>query len=260
VTKPGRNRADLPTGVTAFRGSPGDGGGRITGVQRIDGYAAIRDYALIGDGRTAALIARDGAVDWLCLPNIDSPSAFARILDVDRGGSFQLEPGVPYEVERCYRHDSNVLETTFTTAEGVVRVTDVMTLTDVERLSPLRELCKKVEGLSGRVPLRWSLEPRFGYGLRHTTLTRRNGRWFVEAGTDCVSLGAWNAGEIRTRGDSIVGELALPDGATALLALSATHKEPAVLPSREDVERRLSRTERFWPEWAGRIRYDGRWR
>ena len=229
-------------------------------MERIDGYAPIREYALVGDGRTTALIARDGAVDWLCLPNVDSPSVFARVLDAERGGSFRLEPGVPYEAERRYQDNSNVLETTFTTAEGVVRVTDAMTLTDDDRLSPLRELCRKVEALSGTVPLRWSFDPRFGYGERRTELDRRAGRWFAHSGTECVALGAWNVGEITANGATVGGELRLREGDSALLELSAAHKEPAVLPSCDDVERRLAQTARFWPRWAGRIRYDGPWR
>jgi GH15 family glucan-1,4-alpha-glucosidase len=229
-------------------------------VERIDGYAPIREYALVGDGRTAALIARDGAVDWLCLPNVDSPSVFARVLDAERGGSFRLEPGVPFEAERRYQDNSNVLETTFRSTEGVVRVTDAMTLTDDDRLSPLRELCRKVEALSGTVPLRWSVDARFGYGERRTKLDRRAGRWFAHSGTDCVALGAWNVGEVTANGSTIGGELNLREGDSAVLELSAANKEPAVLPSRDDVERRLAQTARFWPRWAGRIRYDGPWR
>ena len=229
-------------------------------MERIDGYAPIRDYALIGDGRTTALVARDGSIDWLCLPNVDSASVFARILDAERGGSFRLEPTVPYESERRYQPASNVLETTFKTADGAVRVTDAMTLTDVPSLAPLRELCRKVDALSGTVPLRWTLEPRFDYGRRAATIDRRAGRLFAHAGTNCLVLGCWNAGEPTVRDGAICSELELRDGESALLELSAAHKEPAVLPSRDDVEGRLVRTERFWPEWAGRIRYDGPWR
>jgi GH15 family glucan-1,4-alpha-glucosidase len=229
-------------------------------VARTDGYAAISDYALIGDGRTAALVARDGAVDWLCLPNIDSPAVFGRTLDAERGGSFRLEPTAPYEAERRYQPGSNVLETTFTTSEGAVRVTDAMTLTDDGRLSPLRELCRKLEGLSGTVSLCWELEPRFGYGLQDTTLSRRAGLWFADSGTDCFAVGAWNAGEPTAIDGTLAAGLDLRQGETAMLSLAAASKEPAVLPRRDDVERRLERTERFWPEWSGRARYEGDWR
>jgi GH15 family glucan-1,4-alpha-glucosidase len=229
-------------------------------MERVDGYAPIRDYAIVGDGRTAALIARDGSVDWLCLPNVDSPSVFARLLDAERGGAFRLEPTIPFEVERRYQDSSNVLETTFTTAEGRARVTDAMTLTDIQRISPMRELVRKVETLSGTVPLRWSFEPRFGYGGAQTRIERRAGRWFAHAGSDAVVLGLANVADGQERGGAIEGRLRLRVGERAIFSLAAAHNEPAVIPGPEDSERRLERTQRFWPEWSGRVDYGGEWR
>ena len=229
-------------------------------MERVDGYAPIREYALVGDGRTGALIARDGSIDWLCLPNVDSPSVFARILDAKRGGSFRLEPAIPFEAERRYQPNSNVLETTFTTGEGRVRVTDAMTLTDIKRISPMRELVRKVEALSGTVPLRWSLEPRFGYGRADTRIERRHGRWFAHAGADALVLGLCDAGAGEARDGVISGRIELAQGSSAILSLSASHQEPIVIPGREDSERRLERTVNFWPRWADRCKYGGSWR
>src|SRR6266540_1974766 len=169
----------------------------IPRMERVDGYAAIRDYAVIGDGRTCALVARDGAIDWLCLPNIDSPSTFARLLDAERGGAFELAPSGQFDTEQRYVDGTNVLETTFRTSGGSVRVTDAMVLTDLASISPMRELVRKIEGLEGRVSLRWQVTPRFLYGAHEVKLQRRSGRPFFCAGKDGLAVNAWGAGEVE---------------------------------------------------------------
>ena len=95
---------------------------------RIEGYAPLRDYAAIGDGRTVALVAKDGSIDWLCLPHLDSSTVFAGLLDSKRGGTFSLAPTVPYDMHRHYLEGTNVLATTFSTDIGTAHVTDTMTI------------------------------------------------------------------------------------------------------------------------------------
>ena len=227
---------------------------------RTDGYAPIRDYAAIGDGRTVALVARDGSVDWLCLPNVDSPSVFARILDAERGGSFRLEPRCSFESERRYEEGSNVLETTFNTASGEARVTDALTLAGGEQLSPLRELVRKVRCLSGEVELTWSLEPRFGFGGCKTRLERRGSRIVASARRDAIALSTWGAGDQRLENDRVTGAVSLRAGEEALFSLTTGHEQPLVLPGRDDTESRLEHTREFWSAWSSRAQYRGRWR
>lgn len=226
---------------------------------RTDGYAPVRDYAAIGDGRTIALVALDGAIDWLCLPDVDSPAVFAALLDSERGGSFVLAPAEPFESERRYRDGSNVLETTFRTSSGSVRVTDAMTLTSQDRLSPFREVVRKVDALAGTVTMRWRAEPRFDFGRRETRFEQRDGRVFAEAGGDAIVLSSWNVGR-QTSDNGVGGRFELSQGETALFSLVAASGQPLVLPGPTDAEARLEETDRFWLDWSGRLSYDGRWR
>ena len=223
------------------------------------GYVPLREYAAVGDGRTVALVASDGSLDWLCLPDLDSPSAFGSILDAEKGGSFVLAPEAPFTARRRYLPDTNVLETTFETEEGAVRVTDAMLLPS-SGLPPDRELARRVEGLSGCVPMRWRVEPRFDYGNRRATIARHGGTPVATGGRDALAVSAWGAGDPVLDESSISGSFAATPGHVALVVLSAAHREPLVFPSRAEVESRLAETIVFWRQWAAGRTYDGPWR
>jgi GH15 family glucan-1,4-alpha-glucosidase len=223
------------------------------------GHAAIGDYAIIGDGRTAALVARDGSIDWLCLPDLDSASVFGALLDARRGGAFRLAPVDPFTVDRRYAPDTNVLETTFTTATGSVRVTDAMLLADAA-LAPARELVRQVDGLSGSVELRWTVQPRFGYAERRTRIASRAGVPVATSDSDALAVLSFEAGEPRWTEDAIGGRFVAETGTRRLLALAFAHGEPVVLPARRDLERRLEATLDHWRGWVETREYDGPWR
>jgi GH15 family glucan-1,4-alpha-glucosidase len=222
------------------------------------GYVAIADYAAIGDARTVALVARDGSIDWLCLPDLDSASVFAAVLDADRGGRFALEPEIPARVQRRYLPGTNVLETTFTTGQGVVQVTDAMALPRRD-LGPTRELIRRVDGIAGQVPMRWCVAPAFGYGMTQPRIGRR-GRIPVALGPrDALAVCSWGAGEAQTGEGTIFGRFQALEGSSALIALCAAHQEPLVFPQREHVEARLEATSAYWRRWAAQRSYDGDW-
>ena len=220
---------------------------------RSGGYAPIEDYALIGDGRTAALVAGDGAIDWLCLPNLDSPSVFAALLDSTRGGSFALQPSIPFTASRRYIPGTNVLETTFTTDGGAVRTVDALTIPD-GHLAPMRELVRWVTGISGTVPMRWRVAPRFRYGSRAPRCEWRGrvpvATWAAEA----IAIASWDAGTPAWRGDAIEASVEVGEGREAVLVMTSAYAEPLVIPGRPDVAERLQQTIEFWRGWSGRAR------
>ena len=225
---------------------------------RSEGYADIRDYALIGDGRTAALVASDGAIDWLCLPNVDSPSVLGALLDEGRGGAFVVQPSIPFSSSRRYLPLTNVLETTFTTDRGVARTTDAMLL-PTSGLSPMRELVRSIEGVSGRVPMRWSFSPRFQYGMEVPRCSMRGGFPVAESGGEAVALCHWQAGEPRWNGARVDTPFETQEGSRSLLILAGAYAEPLVFPGRRDVEARLASTIAYWKQWAEARKYEGPW-
>src|SRR5688572_25189339 len=128
----------------------------------------IQDYAAIGDGRSVALISREGSIDWLCWPRFDSPSLFGRMLDGKIGGSFRIAPMEPARTERHYIERTNVLQTRFQTDMGVIVLTDFMPAASEEQkgrmLWPEQELVRRVECEQGEVEIQADFDPRPDYG------------------------------------------------------------------------------------------------
>jgi GH15 family glucan-1,4-alpha-glucosidase len=227
--------------------------------ERRDGYLPIEDYGVIGDGRALALVGLDGAIDWLCLPELDSPSTFGALLDPERGGRFVLAPEVPFTAEHAYLERTNVLQTTFHTADGVARLTDAVTI-DSGQVAPWRELVRKVEGLSGTVPLGWRFEPRLDYGRRRPDLERRHDTIVIGDADLHMGLRTWNAGTVELTSAGAFGHFKIEEGHDALLAITATNGSPLPLPGRDAIERRLSETAQVWRAWVTRHCYGGPWR
>ncbi|MGY1709451.1 glycoside hydrolase family 15 protein [Geodermatophilus sp. SYSU D00758] len=212
----------------------------------------IEDYGLIGDLQTAALVGRDGSIDWLCLPRFDSAACFAALLDDERAGRWLLAPVAGGTcTRRRYRGDSLVLETGWETPEGAVRVVDLM---------PIRgeaaDVVRIVEGLSGRVTVRSELRLRFDHGHVPPWSRRLDGDLVAVAGPDA----AWLRTPVETeeRDGGWCAEFAVGPGDRVPFVLThAPSYGPA--PHPVDAEEALAGTEAFWADWIGRCDYAGGW-
>jgi GH15 family glucan-1,4-alpha-glucosidase len=229
-----------------------------TQPRRTDGYLPLEDYAAIGDGRALALVGSDGSIDWLCLPELDSPSVFGSLLDPAEGGSFALAPSIPYEVKRAYLPDTNVLQSEFSTAEGTVRVTEAMTV-DTTQNAPWRELVRRAHGVSGAVPMEWRLRPRFGYGQEAREPTRVGDALVYRYQRLQVAIKGWDAGEPQVKRGVAAGNFEIGSAQEATLVMVASDDVSLPSPERADVAWRLQATVELWREWIGRCTYEGPW-
>jgi GH15 family glucan-1,4-alpha-glucosidase len=228
-----------------------------------DRYPPIEDYAVIGDCASAALVGRDGSIDWLCWPRFDSPSIFASLLDADVGGHFQIQPIGDYGVDRRYVGDTNVLETTFTTEEGVLRVTDLMPVAHHEayerELWPAHELLRRVECVEGTVEVDVVCDPRLEYGQVDPPLDDRgpHGFFYNHEGAVLIVRSELPLTLSHAHG-TLRGQWTLQEGDRHFLSLTYDKDNPAVLPLLGDhAQRKLARTINYWRDWAGRCEYEG---
>jgi len=227
------------------------------------GYPPIADYGLIGDTRSAALISRAGSIDWLCWPRFDSRSLFAAILDWNRGGHFSIAPAVPFTATRRYVDGTNVLETTFTTAGGKARLLDLMPVLAEEekrtRLSPFRQLLRRIEVIAGEVPIAVDYAPRPGYALHAPKLRLRGGCIACEHGPTVTNLRS--DAPLTIDGSDAHATFVLHAGERRDFALSFDSHSPAVFPQLGDAAtRQIEDTVAFWRQWASTLTYDGPYR
>lgn len=225
---------------------------------RVDGYVPLRAYAAIGDGRTVALVADDGTIDWLTSPDIDSPTVFGAVLDSSNGGYFALAPSTEFEVTRRYLPDTNVLETTFVTATGTARVVDLMSVRG-GGLGPFREVQRRVHGVAGRVTMTWDVRPRFGFAQRPIRFGVHGGVATAASGADSLAVCSFGAGIAQSGEAGISGSFETTVGSRAVVALCFAHQEPLVFPTRDELDARFACTTSSWRAWAAARTFTGQW-
>jgi GH15 family glucan-1,4-alpha-glucosidase len=213
----------------------------------------IEDYALIGDTETAALVGRDGSIDWLCWPRFDSGACFAALLGEPRHGRWLVAPEAPVvRVERRYRPGTLILETEFATEDGTVLLIDFM-----PPRTSLSDLVRLVVGKRGRVAMRTELVLRFDYGSIVPWVSRlEDGTLRAIAGPDMTLL----RGTVPVHGEDLttVGSFTVAEGETAAFTLTymPSHLPPPVA---IDPAAALAETEAFWREWSARCGDTGPW-
>jgi GH15 family glucan-1,4-alpha-glucosidase len=214
----------------------------------------IEDYGLIGDMQSAALVARDGGIDWLCLPRFDSASCLSALVGDERHGRWVVAPaGGGHASARRYRPGTLVLESDFETADGAVRVVDFMP----RRGAGPPRVMRIVEGLRGRVPMRMELSLRPDYGSITPWIERASDGILATAGPDAFRLSTPLS--LHVRDGSVTSEFAVAEGARERLTLT-WHLSYEPTPPVEDADSALARTEAAWREWSGRCGYEGAYR
>jgi len=212
----------------------------------------IEDYALIGDCRSAALVARDGSIDWLCWPRFDSDACFAALLGTPDHGRWLVAPRQPARVTRRYRPDTLILETQFETDDASATLIDFMPFRGDQS-----EVVRLVLGTRGRLNMHTELILRFGYGAVVPWVTRlEDGTLRAIAGPDMAVLRT--PVHLKGRDMTTIGEFTVGRGETIPLVLSYARSHKAQPPA-IDPTASLEATERYWQEWSAKCRPAGEW-
>ncbi|HVS70723.1 MAG TPA: glycoside hydrolase family 15 protein [Phycisphaerae bacterium] len=224
-------------------------------------YQPIQDYCLIGNMHTAALVGRNGSIDWLCMPHFDSPSVFGAILDDQKGGRFRICPDAESTCKQVYWPETNVLITRFLLEDGVVEVVDYMPVGMRRGERGFRQLVRRVEAIRGSIPIRMLCQPAFNYARTpHTTQRLDTGVLFH---TEDLTLELTTRIPLEINPDgSVSAALTLAQGERALFSLrqlDEKHESVAVLTD-EGEQTLLEKTVHYWHKWLSKCTYKGRWR
>jgi GH15 family glucan-1,4-alpha-glucosidase len=224
-------------------------------------FPAIGDYGIIGDCRAAALVSKQGSIDWLCWPRFEKPSIFAALLDPERGGHWRIGPAVNEKIQRQYLPKSNVLQTRFTGASGRFVLSDLMpmgpTYYNESKLIPDHEVIRRLECEEGEVEVEFDFAPRANYGLQSVQLQ--------QVGKLGVRL-EWGKGVYWLRSSVPLeiqegkawARIKMHAGESLNFSFSYSEDAPAVLPPLDDsMVERIQATTEWWERWAKLASYDG---
>jgi len=225
-------------------------------------FPQIQDYGIIGDCRAAALVSREGSVEWLCWPRFDKPAIFAALLDREKGGYWRISPAEAAKVQRRYLPDSNVLETTFYAETGTAVLTDLMPipseLVREQVLFPDHEILRHLECTQGEIQVDVEFVPRADYGLKAAPIRSVGNLGLrMECGRGVYWLRCNVRLELHDHGACT--QITLHAGETATFSLSYEEEGPAVLPPLDDsiVRDRIHACISWWQQWARQANYDG---
>ena len=226
-------------------------------------YKPIESYGVIGDMHTVALVARDGSIDWCCLPNFDSPSIFAALLDDQKGGYFRIyTTGQIDRYQQMYLPDTNVLVTRFLSAQGVGEIVDFMPVReDAPKRVPIHQIVRIARAIRGPVHFRLECRPRFDYARQsHRLVIEDRGALFEASG---MHVALRSRLPLQRDGDDVTAEFTLEPKQSEIFVLSHIEREED---DRDPLDPHMIEEEifpatiEFWKHWLAKCRYEGRWR
>ncbi|MFI5487516.1 glycoside hydrolase family 15 protein [Micromonospora echinaurantiaca] len=230
-------------------------------------YPPVEDHGIIGNLQTAALIARDGTLDWFCAPRFDSPSIFAGLLDRQRGGFFRITPdGVRYVSKQLYLPDTPMLITRFISADGVGEITDFMPVAG-EQVTDRHRIVRIIKVVRGSMRFRAECRPRFNYGRETHEMEQHPDGSVFRAASMILTLHTTRAPgrlipeeNIRNENGDLIAFTDLHEGQTGAIVLeTAAPGGPQAFPFQE-IQAMFEQTRDYWRRWLDRSHYTGRWR